>query len=263
MAEIFKKQPETTEAPVASNENTEVRYLQKLNSKQILEMMQTAGKDPKYGEIMGALMYMKKTLDVKDEVNHNTKANLDKLAMLIAYAEFENNSESVVKSAEKVMKEMGFRFFADLPYEDSRNEKKVAPIKNVENAMQTIDTSMKLKSHQTTQNVARNLDISADERQKIVREYFTNRGNEVVIVKGKEVKIATLLNGNALKDGKIGDATRALEEKMKSEKKKDEASRVEVRKTETSQDSSMKSGEPENKKSQDPVLKKTSKTEYE
>lgn len=36
----------------------------------------------------------------------------------------------------------------------------------------------------------------------------------------KEVKISTLLAGNSLKDGKIGDTTRALEEKMRAEQNK-------------------------------------------
>lgn len=55
------------------------------------------------------------------------------------------------------------------------------------------------------------------ERQKSVREYFANRGNETIVVQGKERKISEFLQGNALKDGKIGAATIALEEKMKSE----------------------------------------------
>lgn len=215
MAEIFKKQSEITKAPT-TGDNKEVKYLQKLNSKQILEMMQTAGKDPKYGEIMATLMYMKKTLDTKDEVNYNTKANLDKLAMLIAYAEFENNSDFVLKSAEEVMKEMGSRFFSDLPY-DGIGVQKSPVFKDNVDISKNVKEGVKKPAQLTPQNVVSNIDISAHERQKVVREYFANRGEEVVIIRGKEVKISTLLAGNSLKDGKIGDVTRALEEKMRTE----------------------------------------------
>lgn len=82
--------------------------------------MKTASTSPQYDEVQQTLTHMKQIMIGSEEVNAKTREKLEQLANILAYAKFEKASDSLVRRAQNIMKDVGERFFLEETVSDEK-----------------------------------------------------------------------------------------------------------------------------------------------